>query len=39
MLLVERIGYAVDDTVVSFARDRFRGDRTRIVNPVAASAV
>jgi len=31
ILLVERIGYAVDGTAVEFARDRFRGDRTRIV--------
>ena len=31
MLLVERIAYAADGTPVEFARDRFRGDRTRIV--------
>jgi GntR family transcriptional regulator len=31
ILLVERIGYAADGTAVEFARDRFRGDRTRIV--------
>ena len=28
VLLVERVGYAVDGTPVEFARDRFRGDRT-----------
>jgi GntR family transcriptional regulator len=31
ILLVERIGYSADGTAVEFARDRFRGDRTRIV--------
>lgn len=31
ILLVERIGYAADGTAVEFARDRFRGDRTRVV--------
>lgn len=31
VLLVERIGYAADGTAVEFARDRFRGDRTRLV--------
>jgi GntR family transcriptional regulator len=31
VILVERIGYAEDGTAVEFARDRFRGDRTRIV--------
>jgi GntR family transcriptional regulator len=31
ILLVERVGYAADGTAVEFARDRFRGDRTRIV--------
>jgi GntR family transcriptional regulator len=31
VLLVERVGYAADDTAVEFSRDRFRGDRTRIV--------
>ena len=30
VLLVERVGYASDGTPVEFARDRFRGDRTRI---------
>jgi len=30
ILLVERIGYAADGTAVEFARDRFRGDRTRV---------
>ena len=30
LLLVERIGYAVDGTPVEFARDRFRADRTRL---------
>ena len=36
LLLVERIGYASDGTAVEFARDRFRGDRTRIVIESAA---
>ena len=31
MLIVERVGYSADGTAVSFGRDRFRGDRTRIV--------
>ncbi len=31
ILLVQRIGYAADGTAVEFARDRFRGDRTRVV--------
>lgn len=31
LLLVERVAYAADGTPVEFARDRFRGDRTRIV--------
>ncbi len=31
VLLVERVGHAADGTAVEFARDRFRGDRTRIV--------
>lgn len=31
LLLVERVGYAADGTPVEFARDRFRGDRTRMV--------
>ncbi len=31
LLLVERIAYAEDGTPLEFARDRFRGDRTRIV--------
>jgi len=31
VLLVERVGYAADGRAVEFARDRFRGDRTRIV--------
>jgi GntR family transcriptional regulator len=31
LLLVERVGYAADGTAVEFARDRFRGDRTRVV--------
>jgi GntR family transcriptional regulator len=31
IMLVERIGYSSDGTAVEFARDRFRGDRTRIV--------
>jgi GntR family transcriptional regulator len=31
ILLVERVGYSADGTAVEFARDRFRGDRTRIV--------
>ena len=31
LLLVERVGYAADGTRVEFARDRFRGDRTRYV--------
>jgi GntR family transcriptional regulator len=31
ILLVERIGYVADGTAVEFARDRFRGDRTRLV--------
>jgi GntR family transcriptional regulator len=31
LLLVERIAYAADGTALEFARDRFRGDRTRIV--------
>ena len=31
LLLVERVGYAADGTPVEFARDRFRGDRTRYV--------
>lgn len=31
LLLVERVGYASDGVAVEFARDRFRGDRTRIV--------
>jgi len=30
LLLVERVGYAADGTPVEFARDRFRGDRTRV---------
>ena len=31
LLLVERVGYGDDGTPLEFARDRFRGDRTRIV--------
>ena len=31
LMLVERIAYAADGTPLEFARDRFRGDRTRIV--------
>lgn len=31
LLLVERVGYGADGTPLEFARDRFRGDRTRIV--------
>jgi GntR family transcriptional regulator len=31
VLLVERIGYAANGAAVEFARNRFRGDRTRIV--------
>ena len=31
VLLVERIGYAADDTPVEFSRDRFRADRTSLV--------
>ena len=31
ILLVERLGYSVDGTPVEFSRDRFRGDRTRVV--------
>jgi len=31
LLLVERIAYGADGTPLEFARDRFRGDRTRIV--------
>jgi GntR family transcriptional regulator len=31
LLLVERVGYGDDGTALEFARDRFRGDRTRIV--------
>ena len=31
ILLVERIGYSEDGTPVEFSRDRFRGDRTRVV--------
>jgi GntR family transcriptional regulator len=31
ILLVERIAYSADGTAVEFARDRFRGDRTRVV--------
>jgi GntR family transcriptional regulator len=31
ILLVERIGYSEDGTAVEFSRDRFRGDRTRVV--------
>ncbi|MGZ8687570.1 MAG: GntR family transcriptional regulator [Gaiellaceae bacterium] len=31
LLLVERVGYGADGTALEFARDRFRGDRTRIV--------
>ena len=31
ILLVERIGYAADGTAVEFARERFRGDRARLV--------
>ena len=34
ILLVERIGYAADGTPVEFARDRFRGDRTRLVDRI-----
>jgi GntR family transcriptional regulator len=30
LLLVERIGFAADETPVEFARDRFRADRTRL---------
>lgn len=38
MLIVERLAYSADGTAVSFGRDRFRGDRTRIVGS-GASAV
>ncbi len=31
LLLVERVAYGADGTPLEFARDRFRGDRTRIV--------
>lgn len=31
LLLVERVAFAADGTPLEFARDRFRGDRTRIV--------
>jgi len=31
ILLVERISYSEDGTAVEFSRDRFRGDRTRVV--------
>jgi len=31
LMLVERVAYAADGTPLEFARDRFRGDRTRIV--------
>ena len=31
LLLVERVAYAADGVPVEFARDLFRGDRTRIV--------
>jgi GntR family transcriptional regulator len=31
LMLVERIAYAADGRPVEFARDLFRGDRTRIV--------
>jgi GntR family transcriptional regulator len=31
LMLVERVAYAEDGTPLEFARDRFRGDRTRIV--------
>jgi GntR family transcriptional regulator len=31
ILLVERVGYASNGVPVEFARDRFRGDRTRVV--------